>query len=132
MDEYKSYTYFAIVGNFKTKDIIKLLDMKPVEKWDIGDKLKYRDAVDFAKIKLVKSTKNTLILEEQAQEIVSILKPKIPILQEIFERYDVKYFIQTVGYFNEDGIPAISFDKDVIEFCYLTNSAIDCDLYDMR
>lgn len=132
MEEDKSYTYFSIIGNFKTTDVIKLLDMKPIEKWDIGDKIRYRKRVDFARINLVQSNIDTLILEEQVQDIVSLLKPKILILQEIFEKYDVKYCIQMVGYLNEVEMPSISFNSNIIEFCYLTNSVIDCDLYDMR
>jgi len=128
----ESYTYFAIIGNFRTLDIVQLLNMKPITKWDIGDHGIYGNILDFARIDLVKSNIDTLVLEEQAQEIVSLLKPKIPILQEISQKYEVKYIIQTVGYLNEDGIPAISFGRDIIEFCYLTNSVIDCDLYDMR
>ncbi len=132
MDRIKSYTYFGISGNYKTEDVLELLDMDVVEKWDIGDKGKYKDKLDFARINLVKSMKDTLALEEQVQEVVSALKPKIPVLQEILERFDVKYCLVVVGYFDERGIPSIAFDKDVIEFCYLTKTAIDCDLYDWR
>ncbi len=126
-----SYTYFCIVGDYKTEDVLKLLDMESIEKWDIGDEDEYDEKLDCAEIRLVESKEDTLILEEQAQEIVALLKPKIPVLQKILSKFDIQYFLEIVGYFGEDGIPAITFGEDVLEFCYLTKTVIECDLYDL-
>ncbi len=132
MNEEKTYTYFAITGNFTTKDIIQLLKIEPIEAKDIGDKGIYKDKLDFARIELVKSDKDTMILEEQVEEVVNMLKPKIDILKKIYDMYDVTFAIETVAYLSGDIMPAITYNKNIIEFCYLTNSIIDCDLCDFR
>lgn len=128
MKEY-SYTYFSINGNFITKDVISRIGIEPVEKWDIGDTGKYNNTYDFSNITLVESDKRTLILEEQIDEIVELLYPKISVLQEINRLYDVRYVLQIVGKATDETLPSISFNKKIIEFCYLTSTIIDCDLY---
>ncbi len=87
--------------------------------------------MDCAEIRLVESREDTMILEEQAQEIVALLKPKMSVLQKILSQFDLQYLLAVVGYFDEDGIPAITFGEDVLEFCYLTKTVIECDLYDL-
>lgn len=124
-----SYTYFCINGNFITKDVISRIGIEPVEKWDIGDAGEYNKTLDFSNITLVESDKKTFILEEQIDEIVELLFPKIKVLQEISRLYDVRYVLQIVGKATDETLPAISFNKKIIEFCYLTGTIIDCDLY---
>lgn len=124
-----SYTYFDISGNFNTKQILELLEIEPIEKWDIGNPGKYIEKHNIASIKLVESKRKTLILEEQVEEVLEVLNPKIEVLQKIRKTFDVKYVLQIVGIPNNDDLPSVSFGEDAIKFCYLTNTIIDCDLY---
>lgn len=48
----KCYTYFKIVGNFKTDEISQMLGLTPDEKWDIGDFRRNGTKYDFANWKM--------------------------------------------------------------------------------
>lgn len=67
--------------------------------------------------------------EEQVLKIIRILKPKIPKLLEIKEEYDVSFTISIVPYIYNEQTPVICFNKEIIEFCYLTGTEIGVDLY---
>lgn len=61
--------------------------------------------------------------------IVRLLKSKIPLLLEIRKTYKVTFCINIVpSIFNEE-TPVIAFNREIIEFCYLTNTEIGVDMY---
>lgn len=68
-------------------------------------------------------------VEEQCLSIVRLLRDKIPLLLEIKEEFNVSFVINIVPHiFNEES-PGIVFGKEIIEFCYLTDTEIGIDLY---
>ena len=64
----------------------------------------------------------------QCMSIINALKEKIPILQEIYAELNVSFAIQLVVHISDGAVPCFGFDKEVIEFCYLTNTEIGLDL----
>lgn len=63
-------------------------------------------------------------------QTISDLVPKILLLQEIKQKYDVAFFLEVVPeLYAGETTPALAPNKDVIEFCYKTDTLIDIDLY---
>jgi hypothetical protein len=74
-------------------------------------------------------TEPTLDVEKQCLNIVRILKEKIPILLDIKAKFDVEFCINIVPQIYNEASPAIIFNKEIIEFCYLTGTEIGVDIY---
>lgn len=66
---------------------------------------------------------------EQCLKIVRELREKIPVLLELKQEYDLKFDIIIVPHIYREESPVMHFDKEVIEFCYLTGTEIDVDMY---
>lgn len=65
----------------------------------------------------------------QVKAIVEELKEKIPTLLQIKKQYDVNFFITIVPSIYNEEDPYIQFDKEIIDFCYQTNTEIGVHLY---
>jgi hypothetical protein len=74
-------------------------------------------------------TEPSLDAEKQCLNIVRILKEKIPILLDIKSKFDVEFCINIVPHIRNEESPAIVFNKEIIEFCYLTGTEIGVDIY---
>ena len=69
----------------------------------------------------------------QCMSIVKALTPHISLLQEIYAELNVSFAIQLTAHLDtSDGevptVPCFGFDKDVIEFCCLTNTEIGLEI----
>ena len=76
-----------------------------------------------------KSDIGRLDVEAQVLGTIKNLKNKIPILKAIKEQYDVNYVIMVVQSIYGDEKPQIFFNKEIIEFCYMTDTTINFDTY---
>jgi hypothetical protein len=124
-----TYTYFAIKGNFNPDVISGMLDIIPEKKWNIGDKRRSGSEYDFSMWCSKSCDKDTLCIDEQCIEVIETLKDKVDILNEIRKKYDVKMILSIVPSIYNCVSPSISFDREIIEFCYLTGTEIDIDMY---
>jgi hypothetical protein len=137
MNKTHTYTYFGIesngqidsrglVGNergiFNPDDITNVLGIQPFLCWKKGDKRRNGTEHLFSSWDAEKSNIGRLDVEAQVLDTIKNLKNKIPILKAIKEQYDVNYVIMVEK-------PQISFNKEIIEFCYLTDSTINFDTY---
>ena len=151
MDETYSYTYFSIDSNgkigksglesteegvFDPDDITKLFGIEPFRKWKKGDiRNKNSDEEDpraiygFSSWSAEKSTVEGLDAGKQCLDTIKNLKDKIPELMKIKSLYDVTFNIIIVPYIYNEQAPYISLGKEIIEFCYLTGTEIDVDMY---
>ncbi|MEL7603733.1 MAG: DUF4279 domain-containing protein [Bacillota bacterium] len=125
------YTYFAIKGNFNPDKITEILGLIPSQTWKIGDKRKYGNSYyDFALWEYGKNEIYDVITENQMMITISNLKLKIPLLQEIKQKYDVSFVLEVVpNIYIGESTPALAPNREIIEFCYLTGTEIDIDLY---
>jgi len=151
-EQTECYTYFSICSNgeititglqsaeagvFDPDDITKLLDIEPFRKWKKGDERpKYNfdlgpnpSPYGSSSWSAEKSAGDWLDVNKQCLETISQLKTKLPELTEIKKRYDVKFTIHVVPKIYKENSPAIYFDSEIIEFCYLTGATIDVDMY---
>jgi len=150
MEHTHSYTYFAICSNgeignaglqsteagiFDPDDITKLLCIEPFSKWKKGDRRKHvpenspTAQYGFSMWCAEKSEHDRLDVEKQCLNTIKKLKQKIPELLEVKSLYDVNFTIYIVPYIYNEEPPLVSFNKEIIEFCYLTGTEIGFDIY---
>lgn len=145
MDITESYTYFSItsngtfidgvglVGNDKSifcpDEITNLLGIDPFRSWEKGDLRRNGSEYLFSSWSAEKSNKDRLNIESQCMETIKRLKRKVHILKEIKEKYDVNYCIMIVPHIFGEEQPYMSFNREIIEFCYLVDVTIEVDMY---
>ena len=144
MDKTHSYTYFGIESNgeidsrglvgyerglFNPDYITKTLGIQPFCCWKKGDKRRDGSQYLFSSWDAEKSDIGRLDVEAQCMETIKNLKNKIPVLKQLKEQYDVNYVIMVVPKIYGEEQPLISLNKEIIEFCYLTDTIINVDMY---
>lgn len=144
MKKTNSYTYFSIGSNgiidnrglvatekgvFDPAEITKLLTIQPFKNWSYGDERKNGTTYLFSSWSAEKSDGAWLDIEGQCLETIRNLKDKIPMLKKIKEQYDVNFVLMIVPSVHGEEAPVMSFNRDIIEFCYLTETTIEVDFY---
>ena len=67
--------------------------------------------------------------EEQCLNIVRQMRPLLPQLREIKEEYNVDFLIVIVPHIYNAENPLLSFNSEIIDFCYHSGTEISVDLY---
>jgi len=144
MEKTNTYTYFSITSNgvidnrglvgyengiFNPDDITKMLGIEPFRCWKKGDKRKNGTEYLFSSWSAEKSDINRLDIESQCMQTINNLKCKIPILKEIKNQYNVDYAIIIVPNIFGAEPPLMRFNKEIINFCYHTDTTIEVDMY---
>jgi len=146
MEETSCYSYFSIGSNGVRKDGLGFVanensifdpdyisDKLAIQPFDIhrkGAARKYGvGPYPSSGWSALKQTEPVFYVNEQCLKIVRELREKIPLLLEIKQEFDVFFCLEIVPYSYNGQTPAITFDREVIEFCYLTGTEIDVDLY---
>lgn len=128
----KCYTYFKIVGTFKTDEISEMLGLMPDEKWDIGDFRRNGTKYDFANWKIGSCYEYDVLVENQMRKTIEPLIDKMDILKQIHENYEVDFVLEIVPtIYTGDQNPCLAPSLDIIDFCHETRTEIDIDLYVM-
>ncbi|WP_217585871.1 DUF4279 domain-containing protein [Lentibacillus saliphilus] len=144
MEKTSSYTYFAISshaelgktgyvayesGIFNPDDITNALGIEPFDTNNYGDKKSNGMSWLTSGWCAEKSNKDRLDVEAQCLDTIKNLKHKIPILNEIKKLYDVHFGLIIVPTIYNGETPILTFNKEIVEFCYLTGTEIDVDMY---
>ncbi|MFA9559504.1 DUF4279 domain-containing protein [Evansella sp. AB-rgal1] len=144
MEKTSSYTYFAICSNgeiddrglvayekgiFNPDDITNLLEIQPFRSCTYGDTRRIGSPYFFSCWDAEESDIDRLDIEAQCMDSIKNLKYKIPLLNQIKEKYDVNFVIMIVPSIYGEEPPVMSFNKEIIEFCYLTGTTIEVDMY---
>ena len=126
----RCYTYFGIAGNFDPNVISSILNLSPVEQRQIGDVHKSGIESKFASWKYGLCEEYDVLVENQMMKTIRDLIPKKNELKEIKKNYDVSFYLEIVPSIYVDEVsPSLSPNREVIEFCYETETDIDIDLY---
>ena len=131
MEKNTCYTYFAIKGDFNPDDITLMMGLTPSKFWCIGDKRQYgKGSYDFSLWEYGRCDTYDVETSNQMTVTISDLKSKRLLLQEIKEKYDAVFTLEIVPciYVGESA-PSLAPSREIIEFCYLTGTEIDIDLY---
>ena len=134
--KFKTKTYFSIRGDFDPEDITSILKIRPYKQWKKGEQLRKESGklhnVSFWMVGLIEKT-NCLLVDEQMVETILMLKDKIESLKLIKEKYNVNFSLKIVPRFYKitpiDEVPVFSPPREIIEFCYLTNTDLDYSFY---
>ena len=124
------YTYFKIVGDFNPDEITRLLNLTPEMSWKIGDLRRNSTKYDFALWEIGRCTEYDVAVESQMRKTIAVLQDKVPLLNNIREKNDVRFVLEIVPtIYVGDTNPCLSPPLDVIDFCHATRTEIDIDMY---
>ena len=124
------YTYFKIVGDFNPDDISALLNLTPEKSWKIGDLRRNGTKFDFAHWEIGRYSEYDVEVENQMSKTIAVLQDKIPVLNQIREKYDVSFFLEIVPeIYANDTNPCLAPSLDIIDFCHATRTEIEIDMY---
>ena len=135
MDDWRNgrnhcYTYFRITGNFNPDDISELMGLHPSTCTHIGDLSKLGFPYELADWVYGRCDEYDVFVENQMLKTIQDLIPKIDILCKIKKLYEVDFFLEIVpSIYVGDITPCLAPNREVIEFCYKTDTKIDIDLY---
>lgn len=124
------YTYFSISGNFDPDEITEYLNLKPFKQRRIGDLRSNGREFEFASWDFGLCDEYDVIVENQMLATIKELMPKKKELNELKDNYDLSFSLEIVPSIYVDEIhPCISPSREVIKFCYETETDIDIDYY---
>lgn len=124
------FTSFKIVGNFDPDYVTELLGLTPEKAWRIGDLRRDGTRYDFALWEIGKCAEYDALVENQMRKTLSVLQDKIPLLDQIREKFDVSFYLEIVPTIYAGNInPCLAPSLDVIDFCHATRTEIDIDMY---
>jgi len=135
MEDWKSgrnscYTYFKITGYFNPDAISAFLGLFPTKHWHIGDLRNNGTPYDFALWEYGRCDEYDVLVGNQMMKTIENLIPKTDALCQIKKQYNVDFTLEIVpSIYANDVDPSLSPNREVIEFCYKTNTNIDIDLY---
>ena len=125
------YTYFAIKGNFEPDEISKILNLSPAKQWKIGDlRRNGKSRYDFALWEYGRCNDYDVYVENQMMKTISSLMSKTNELKAIKKQFDVNFVLEVVpSVYVDESTPCLAPNREVIKFCYETETDIDIDLY---
>lgn len=124
------HTYFAIKGDFNPDQISDMLQLKPSKQWHIGDYKNNGTHYDFALWEYGRCENYNVNSEQQMLTTIEELIPKTDILRKIKQENDVSFVLEIVPQlYTGETSPCLAPNKEVIKFCYETDTDIDIDLY---
>ncbi len=128
--ENSCYTYFSIRGEFEPDVVTDMLGLKPFKICKIGDLSSNGKPYQTACWDYGKCEEYDIETENQMFKTISDLIPKIDILKQIREKYDVEFYLEVVPeIYSYNSHPCLAPSLDVIDFCHETRTNIDIDLY---
>ncbi len=126
----KCYTYFSIRGEFSPDIITDMLNLKPFKTRKLGDLLPNGKPSITAYWNYGKCEEYDILTEKQMLKTISDLVPKIEVLKQIKEKFDVEFYLEVVPeIYSYNSHPCLAPSLDVIDFCHKTRTNIDIDLY---
>lgn len=124
------YTYFKIVGEFDPDYVSELLKLKPEKSWRIGDVRCDGTKYDFALWEIGRCNEYDVEVANQMKKTISILWDKVDLLNKIRVENDASFFLQIVPHiYSDDTSPCLAPTLDIIDFCHVTRTEIDIDMY---
>ena len=130
LDRNSCNTYFKITGDFNPDVISRVLDLKPTKQWKIGDLRRNGTKYDFALWEFGRCDDYDVYVENQMMQTLEGLLPKVKVLNDIKQKYNVYFTLEVVPSIYVGGTnPCLAPNRDVIKFCYETDTNIDIDLY---
>lgn len=132
MTENSCYTYFKITGNFDPDVITQRLGLIPDKIWRIGDKRRNGTLYDFALWEIGRCDNYDVLVENQMHFTIELLLDKVEALNNLKNEFDVDFTLEIVPtVYSDNPTPCLAPSMKVIDFCHITRTEIDIDLYVM-
>lgn len=133
-NKYNTHVYFSLVGDsFNPDKITDKLAIEPTESWQTGDKGKYKKELTFSSWKLsTEKGSEYLDIDKLVNEIISKLKDKINIINELKHKYQLDSVLQIVLDIDlnpDQSTPFLGHDLETIDFLFKTQTKTDIDIY---
>lgn len=134
METGNTYVYFALTGEeFNPQIVTERIGIIPTEKWNKGDKGKYKQDLEYSCWKLsTDKGKKYIIVDNLVDEVVTQLFDKIEIINDLKNQFYLDSVLEIVIYIDtneEQTTPSLGLDLKTIEFLYKTQTKIDFDIY---
>ena len=130
--ENSCYTYFSIRGDFDPDVVTSMLELNPYKSWKSTDKRSNGTQFGFACWDYGRCEEYDIETENQMMKTIANLIPKINILNQIKEKFDVEFYLEVVPkIYSKNASPCLGVNLDIIDFCHRTRTLIDVDLYVM-
>ncbi len=119
----RGYTYFSVYfeDDFDLQEFCSLLDLS-VEDCVF--------ALDKKRLNIGKNYEYNVDFNVMVRKSLGILIDKVSELKYLKKKYSLQYYLERVPTLTVDGVnPILSFDRDILEFLYLTGTEDDLDYY---
>lgn len=123
------YTYFRIVGQFEPDDATVIFQLIPSSQRKMGDKRRNGTRYEFASWEYGRCDDYDVFIENQMMKTIGDLISKVELLRQFKQKHEVEYVLEIVPsiYMGESN-PCLAPSREVIKFCYETDTQIDIDL----
>lgn len=132
----RCYTYFHIYGkNFDPEQLKKALGLSAFRSHSDTDTNRAGKTYNFSTLSICYVEDYNVYLYKMMEKTIEPLWDKIDLLNELREKYNLKYYINVVPHIYTDEItPVLSPSLKVMDFCHLVRAEIDIDyyIYDQR
>ncbi len=109
-----------------------MLELAPYKSWKATDKRTNGTQYGFACWNYGRCEEYDVETENQMMKTIADLIPKINILNQIKEKFNVEFYLEVVPeIYSKNASPCLGANLDIIDFCHKTRTLIDIDLYVM-
>ncbi len=133
MKKHECRTYFRIIGEFDTKKVLNLLEVKADNVFNKGEIIeKSKKIREFDEITIGFNNEYDVNINVMIRKTLKDLIPKIAILADLKKTLSLEYYLVLVPeIYSESEAPnqILSLENDIIEFLYLTKTEQDLDYY---
>ncbi len=133
MKKHNCRTYFRITGNFDTKEVLNILDIKADNVFNKGETIEKSKRIrEFDEITIGFNNEYDVNINVMIRKTLKDLIPKIAILADLKKTLSLEYYLVLVPeIYSESEVPnqILSLENDIIEFLYLTKTEQDLDYY---
>lgn len=134
METGNTYVYFALTGNnFDPQIVTERIGVIPTEKWNKGEKGKYKPSLEYSCWKLsTDKGKEYIMVDNLVEELIEPLFDKIEIINELKNQFDLDSVLEIVMYIDineKQSTPTLGHDLKTIEFLHRTQTKTSVDIY---
>lgn len=120
---------FRMLGKkFNVEEVTKILDVLPTSCWKKGEKVRNTER-RYTEWTYSTQCVETLDLNVPLRELKKMFILKADALCTLKEKYDLDYILEVVVIIENDEVPAMYFESDILQFLSKIGAEIDIDMY---
>lgn len=122
---------FIITGvGVNPVDITSYIGVKPTETWHAGDRIQESELkCKYDGWCLSSDREDSLYLDEQVQSILNKIQPHTTKIKQLCNKLNLKIEVACAVYIENNEIPSIHFDEEIVKIIADLRAEIDIDLY---